>query len=92
MVSTGETTSSKTRDLALLRAYEPIVRFDDGEPFLPIEVDSYVRCCALWSVSRETKPRCLVPSGGLTIERLAPRAARRETSSCSRGSPNRRWA
>jgi hypothetical protein len=36
-------------DLALLRAYEPVVRFTKGEYFYPVAVDRYVQHAALWT-------------------------------------------
>ncbi len=36
-------------DLALLRAYEPVVRFTQGEYFFPVSVHNYVRHAALWT-------------------------------------------
>jgi len=32
-------------DVALLRAYEPVVRFTQGELFYPSAVDEYVQRC-----------------------------------------------
>ena len=34
-------------DLELLRAYEPVVRFNEGELFFPAAVEDYVVCCDL---------------------------------------------
>jgi hypothetical protein len=70
MVAAAEPVSGETQDLALLRTYEPIVRFTKGELFLPIEVDRYIEACSLWSVARGARPRLLVPGGLLTVERL----------------------
>ena len=35
-------------DLVLLRAFEPVVRLTQGEYFLPVGVEEYVRSCSLW--------------------------------------------
>ena len=35
-------------DLRLLRAFEPVVRQTQGEFFVPVGVDEYVRHCSLW--------------------------------------------
>ncbi len=35
-------------DLALLRRYEPVLRFTRGELFLPMPVDRYLQACGLW--------------------------------------------
>lgn len=40
---------SPDSDLALLRAYEPVVRFTRGEYFFPVSVHDYVRHAALWT-------------------------------------------
>ena len=48
-------------DLALLRAYEPVVRFTEGELFLPTAVGPYVERCGLWvapAQSRGAAPGC----------------------------------
>jgi hypothetical protein len=36
-------------DLALLRAYEPVVRFTKGEYFYPVSVHNYAQHAALWT-------------------------------------------
>ena len=38
-------------DLELLRQYEPILRFTQGELFFPRAVDEYVRACSLWELA-----------------------------------------
>lgn len=58
-------------DTALLRAYEPVVRFTRGELFYPSAVDEFVRSCSLWELGRRTRPRLLVAEGALDLERLA---------------------
>src|SRR4051794_3345914 len=35
-------------DLRLLRRYEPVLRFTEGELFLPMPVEDYLRTCGLW--------------------------------------------
>ena len=58
-------------DLALLRAFEPILRFNHGELFFPTAVDAYLEECDLW-VGRSQRDRTmLVPRGELTPDRLA---------------------
>lgn len=62
-------------DLELLRRFEPIVRYTQGEMFFPCEVGPYVRRCSLWARKRE-RPRgrgasLVVPAGALDLERLA---------------------
>ena len=40
-------TSELMDDLELLRRYEPVVRFTEGEHFFPMAADSYVAACDL---------------------------------------------
>jgi hypothetical protein len=59
-------------DLALLRAHEPVVRFTEGELFLPVDVGTYVRRCSLWADDPEVGgARRLAAAGELTLEGLA---------------------
>lgn len=58
-------------DLELLRAYEPIVRFNHGEFFFPAAVEDYVACCDLMQRVAGQDPQVVVPRGELTLERLA---------------------
>jgi hypothetical protein len=58
-------------DLELLRAYEPVVRFTQGELFFPSAVDEFVRRCSLWEAGPRAKPRLLVATGDLDLDRLA---------------------
>ena len=58
-------------DLDLLREYEPIVRFTEGELFFPRAVDEYVRASSLWELTADRKPVELVPEGQLTLDKLA---------------------
>lgn len=62
-------------DLALLRRFEPVLRFTRGEQFFPMDVEPYVRESSLWLYRPGREPVCLEPVGGLTLEKLAePRA------------------
>ncbi|MEN9644668.1 MAG: hypothetical protein RL238_1337 [Actinomycetota bacterium] len=58
-------------DLDLLRAYEPIVRFNHGEFFLPAAVEDYVACCDLMQRVAGQAPQVVVPRGQLNLEKLA---------------------
>lgn len=58
-------------DLELLRAYEPIVRYADGEMFYPCAVDEFINGASLWITDDRGKDRQLVPTGDLTVEKLA---------------------
>lgn len=66
---------NSTADRALLRRFEPIVRYTHGENFFPMAIEPYVSECSLWVLRPGEDPECLVPEGELTLEKLAePRA------------------
>lgn len=44
-------------DLELLRRYEPVLSYTDGERFFPVAVEDYVRCCGLWRGRSSSSPR-----------------------------------
>jgi hypothetical protein len=58
-------------DLALLRRFEPVVRYTRGEQFFPMDVATYVRACSLWVQRPNQLPLRLVPKGELTLDLLA---------------------
>jgi hypothetical protein len=58
-------------DQQLLRAYEPVVKYTEGELFFPMAVDPYVAAASLWQLDPNRQRRELVPAGELTSERLA---------------------
>lgn len=58
-------------DLGLLKQYEPILRFTEGELFFPMAVAPYVARCSLWERLPDGKAQLLVPIGELTLEELA---------------------
>lgn len=58
-------------DLALLRQYEPIIRFTEGELFFPYAVDEYLRRCSLWIRDEQGNAREVVPAAKLTAASLA---------------------
>jgi hypothetical protein len=58
-------------DLALLRRFEPVIRFTRGEKFFPMDVEPYVRESGLWMQRPGREPVCLLPVGQLTLEKLA---------------------
>jgi hypothetical protein len=58
-------------DRALLRAYEPVLRFTAGELFLPTAVGPYVARCSLWAGGPDRATAPLVAEGDLDLERLA---------------------
>ena len=56
--------------LALLRRYEPILRFTRGESFYPCAVESYVAECGLYVQVPRRPVECLVTDGKLTLAQL----------------------
>jgi hypothetical protein len=58
-------------DMQLLRAYEPVVKYAEGELFFPMAVEPYVAAASLWQMDPNKQRRELVPAGELTVERLA---------------------
>jgi hypothetical protein len=63
-------------DFDLLRAYEPIVRYNFGELFYPTHVDGYLGVCDLLVGTSERDRAVIVPVGELTTDRLAEATAR----------------
>jgi hypothetical protein len=60
-------------DLVLLRAFEPVVRLTQGEYFLPVGVEQYVRNCSLWVQTADGEPRLVAEPGQLDLDELARR-------------------
>jgi hypothetical protein len=58
-------------DLALLRRYEPILRFNRGELFFPMAVEGYLSECDVLAGTGDKDYRVLVPHGEVTPRRLA---------------------
>ena len=63
--------------LALLRAYEPVVRLTDGEYFVPVAVDAYVAGASLIRNEAGTTEVITGP-GSLTLDELADVGARHD--------------
>jgi hypothetical protein len=61
---------SPSDELALLRRYEPIIRFTRGERFFPMDVDRYINECSLWMQRPKEPPELVIPQGEMTIDRL----------------------
>jgi hypothetical protein len=73
---TLETQTAGQADIALLRRFEPLVRYNRGERFFPVGVERYVRESSLWMQRPGEDPLLLIPEGELTVEKLAePRPA-----------------
>jgi hypothetical protein len=68
---TGRCAGPGLDDRALLRAHEPVLRFTEGELFLPTSVAGYVARCSLWTGGQQRSAAPLVAAGLLTLERLA---------------------
>ena len=70
--------AAAAEDLRLLRRYEPVLRFTQGELFLPLPVERYLSQCSLWRLAgpgrnlrgRRSEER-LCPPGELTTAQLA---------------------
>lgn len=69
-------TSGWVTDAELLDRYEPIVRFNDGEYFLPASVDAFVARAELWERSGPQGRRLVAAAGSLDLDGLV--AATRE--------------
>jgi len=62
-------------DLDLLRQYEPVLRFTEGELFYPCAVDGYVRQCSLLPRTPDRDAAPIVPAGALDITGLVREGA-----------------
>jgi len=58
------------QEMALLRRYEPILRFTSGEQFFPVDVERYVEQASLWYQRPGEDPVCALTQGELTLETL----------------------
>jgi hypothetical protein len=65
--------SASAEDLALLRRFEPVVRYTKGELFFPTGVDGYFAECDLFVGASQRDRRQLVPHGQLDAEKLIGR-------------------
>lgn len=59
------------QDLALLRRFEPVIRYTRGEKFFPTAVDVYVENASLWLHRPNQLPQQIISSGDLTLDNLA---------------------
>ena len=57
-------------DVEILRAFEPIVRYTQGEKFFPMDVERYVLASSLWLYIPDGTDEELVPEGALTTDVL----------------------
>jgi hypothetical protein len=58
-------------DYELLRHYEPILRFTQGEIFFPTDIDRYVQQCSLWISHADGTEEQLLAEGAVTLDELA---------------------
>src|SRR5688572_7758564 len=58
-------------DLELLRAYEPVLAFTQGEMFFPMRVEGYIERCSLTARTDSKHQRVVAPTGGLSAHTLA---------------------
>lgn len=58
------------QELALLRRYEPMLRFTRGEQFFPVDVERYVAQASLWYQRPGEDAVCVLPQGELSLEML----------------------
>lgn len=63
--------AATTSDLDLLRAFEPVLHFTEGEQFFPTDVIHYVQDCSLWAHYPDGRDEVLIRQGDLSIDRLA---------------------
>lgn len=63
-------------DLRLLRAFEPVVRLTQGEFFVPVGVEEYVRNCSLWVQRPDGAAERIAEPGELDLDGLAQLGAR----------------
>jgi hypothetical protein len=76
MSSAPGPSSTADADRALLRRFEPVIRYTRGERFFPMEVADYVGASSLWRQLPGAPPEVVVPEGELTLDKLAaPRTA-----------------
>ena len=64
-------------NLELLRRYEPVLAFTEGEMFFPMNVDEYVQRSALYQRLEDGRTELLASSGELTTRSLAETGASR---------------
>ena len=63
-------------DEALLRRFEPVVRYTRGEHCYPMDVEPYICRCSLWVHYPDGRQEQLVPAGALDMKGLVqPRTA-----------------
>ncbi len=61
---------SRATDTALLRQYEPALRFTRGEEFFPTAAQHYLERCSLWVQRPGAEPELLLPEGEVRLDTL----------------------
>ncbi len=70
------TMDASAPDLELLRRFEPVIRYTQGEQFFPTDVERYVWNCSLWAHDPDGRDKLLVQQDFLNIRELTePRPA-----------------
>jgi len=64
-------TALSAEDLALLRRFEPVICFNRGEQFYPMDADRFLAAARLCVQRPDTPPEMLVPRGELTAAYFA---------------------
>jgi hypothetical protein len=58
-------------DLALLRRFEPVLRFTRGEEFFPVDIEWYLQQCSLWVSLPDGRTEMVLDEGEVTPRTLA---------------------
>jgi len=58
-------------DESLLRKFEPVVRYTNGEHFFPCEVNEYVRRASLWLYKNNEEDKPIAAPGELNVQNLS---------------------
>jgi len=70
---TGSDDATSAETLRLLRSFEPVVRLTQGEFFVPVGVEAYVRSCSLWRQQSDGNVVRVTEPGELDLDELASR-------------------
>ncbi len=65
------TAAATASDVALLQAYEPIIKYTHGELFFPAAIDGYVAGADIWVGKSQRERRLLADVGTVTPDRLS---------------------
>jgi hypothetical protein len=62
--------SRNISDLNLLKEFEPVVRYNEGEQFFPTVIEDYLKDCSLWIHNSDGTEEELLKKGDVNIENL----------------------